>query len=287
MSVQPATEPPRSERVRRAELDAFDAADLDMNGLAVLGGPANVIMQLAVPAVGYGVYESKVESGALFKHPIKRTRTTLSYLAVAGMGSPKVRRAYRKAVNTAHVQVRSSDESPVEYNAFDAKLQLWVAACLYKGWEDVERLYGDPANITEERYRQGAVFGTTLQMPLEMWPATRADFEEYWQSTIAELEIDETIRGFLHSISRGEFAGPVVSKLTGWYLQLMTIGFLPQEFRDKMDLQFTPAQERAFKAHNAVARFVSQRTPAVIQRLPFTLLLADVRWRMRTGRPLV
>lgn len=134
-----------------------------------------MIAQLTLPAVGYGVYESKVETGNLFKHPVKRTRTTLTYLAVAAMGDAELRRKYRHAVSKSHAHVRSSSSSPVKYNAFDAKLQLWVAACLYRGWEDMIRLYGDPSVITEEAYRQGAIMGTTLQMPPEMWPATRAD----------------------------------------------------------------------------------------------------------------
>lgn len=293
MTVQPHFDQPAAParsngaRIDRTELDALDTSALVINGLAVLAGPANVVMQLAVPAVGYGVYESRVESGQLFKHPVKRTRTTLSYLAVATMGSPEVRRAYRKAVNTAHVQVRSTDDSPVEYNAMSAELQKWVAACLYKGWEDAERTYGDPSTITEESYQAGKVYGTTLQMPPEMWPATREDFEEYWQSTIGAVEIDDTIRGYLEDISLAKFAGPVVSRLFGWFTQTMTIGFLPQEFRDKMRLQPTPAQQRTFDTFNKVLAKIARHTPEPILRLPFTLLLADVKWRMRTGRPLI
>ena len=52
-------------------------------GVALLAGPANVIMQLARPGVGYGVKESRVESGRVDRHPIKRARTTFTYLAVA------------------------------------------------------------------------------------------------------------------------------------------------------------------------------------------------------------
>ena len=52
-------------------------------GVALLAGPANVIMELARPGVGYGVLESRVESGRADRHPIKRARTTFTYLAVA------------------------------------------------------------------------------------------------------------------------------------------------------------------------------------------------------------
>ena len=54
---------------------------------SMAGAAANVVMQLGWPEVGYGVMESKVESGALMKHPWKRARTTSQYLAVAVLGT--------------------------------------------------------------------------------------------------------------------------------------------------------------------------------------------------------
>ena len=272
----------------RAEMDALPGFGKDgVTGAAVLAGSANVIMQLALPAVGYGVYESRVDTGNLFKHPIKRTRTTLSYLAVAGFGSADDRKAYRRAVGRSHAKVHSTESSPVEYNAFDPALQLWVAACLYKGFEDTERIFGNPASMTEEVYQNGAVMGTTLQMPREMWPATRADFETYWNETVETLEIDPVIREHLMSIARAEFLGPVVSTLFGWWFELLTIGFLPENFREKMDVTLAPWQRTVFDAHNKVVAAIIRRVPPVIRAFPLNLLLADVRWRIRTGRPLV
>ena len=54
-----------------------------MSGMALAAAAANVVMQLSRLPVGHGVVESTVESGRLDKHPIKRTRTTLSYLMIA------------------------------------------------------------------------------------------------------------------------------------------------------------------------------------------------------------
>src|ERR1700756_2971731 len=106
-------------------------ADL-LNPAAVLLPAANVIMQLSAPPVGYGVLESPVDSGNVYKHPYKRARTTGTYLAAATVGTDKDREAIRQAVDAAHARVRSTPESPVPYNAFDPALQLWVAACLYR-----------------------------------------------------------------------------------------------------------------------------------------------------------
>lgn len=270
----------------RAETDSAPGDLLEMPGISAMAGAANVIMQLALPAVGYGVAESKVESGNLFKHPIKRGRTTLAYLAVAVNGTPADRRAYRRAVGHSHAHVRSSESSPVQYNAFDPALQLWVAACLYKGWEDMQVLYGDPGAITEEAYQQGSLMGTTLQMPREMWPATRADFQEYWDTTVAGLEIDDTIRELLVSIAKFEFLPKPVSMLIGDFGLFLTTGYLPPEFRDKMNLTWTARQQRLFDAHNWLARTIVQRLPRPLRAFPFNAYLWDTRRRIKAGKPL-
>src|SRR6202008_3664204 len=108
---------------------ATRVADL-LNPAAPLLPAANVIMQLSLPGVGYGVLESPVDSGNVYKHPIKRARTTGTYLAVATIGTESDRELMRGAVDVAHRQVRSKAASPGSYKPFDPKLQLWVASCL-------------------------------------------------------------------------------------------------------------------------------------------------------------
>ncbi len=128
---------------------------------------ANIIMQLAQLPVGRGVAESKVDSGNLYKHPIKRGRTTFGYVMIAVFGTDEERDALAQAVTDVHRQVRSGPGDPVRYNAFDPKLQLWVAACIYRGFEDAyEVLYGPPpAELFDVVYRHGARVATMLQVP--------------------------------------------------------------------------------------------------------------------------
>lgn len=134
-------------------------------------------MQMSWAEVGYGVAESRVESGSPVRHPWKRLHTTAQYLAVAILGTDEERAAYREAVNTAHRQVRSTAESPMPYNAFNRELQLWVAACLLIFYEDTHQLlYGKLTDEQAEGFCQSAMpIGTTLQVLEEQWPATRAD----------------------------------------------------------------------------------------------------------------
>jgi len=209
-------------------------------GMALLLGPANVIMQLARPGVGYGVMESRVESGRVDLHPIKRARTTFTYLAVAMAGSDAQKAAFRRAVNRAHAQVYSTPDSPVEYNAFDPDLQLWVAACLYKGGVDFYRMFvGELDEQDADRhYRDGMVLGTTLQVPPEMWPPDRAAFDRYWQDQLDKVHIDDSVRDYLYPIAVGRVRAVTLPeplrRLPERLALLLTTGFLPQRFRDEM-----------------------------------------------------
>ena len=211
-------------------------------GAALLAGPANVIMQLSRPGVGYGVVESRVESGRTDLHPIKRARTTFTYLAVAILGSDEQKAAYRSAVNTAHRQVYSTPDSPVKYSAMDKNLQLWVAACLFKGALDVYRMVvGELDDETaEEFYRQGMTMGTTLQVTPEMWPADRAAFDKYWQESLDQVHIDDTVREYLFPIAAARLKGlqlpGLLQRRSEALALLITTGFLPQRFRDEMRL---------------------------------------------------
>ena len=84
---------------------------LSMTG-ARLAGSANFTMQLAWPGVGYGVMNSRVHDGSAMKHPLKRARTTFTYIAVAMLGTDDERAAYRKAVTGYWWKRRGRQLSP-------------------------------------------------------------------------------------------------------------------------------------------------------------------------------
>jgi uncharacterized protein (DUF2236 family) len=146
-----------------------------INPAAVLAPAANVIMQLSLPGVGYGVLESPVDSGNVYKRPFKRARTTGTYLAAATLGTDADRALIRDEVDRVHALVRSKASSPLRYNAFDSRLQLWVAACLYRYYIDQhEFLYGPLDDESADAiYRDARKLGTTLQVRDSMWPADR------------------------------------------------------------------------------------------------------------------
>ena len=275
---------------RRARGAGFDDG---LMGVALLAGPANVIMQLARPGVGYGVKESRVESGRVDLHPIKRARTTFTYLAVATKGTDAQKAAFRRAVNGAHAQVYSTAESPVRYHAFDEDLQLWVAACLYKGGVDVYRLFvGELDDETaDQHYRDGMHLGTTLQVPPEMWPADRAAFDRYWAESLEKVHIDDAIREYLYPIAANRISGVklprALARRSEELALLITTGFLPQRFRDEMRLPWDETRQRRFDRLIRVLSLVNHALPSPVRQFPFNVLLLDVDRRIRKGLPLI
>ncbi|WP_280318550.1 oxygenase MpaB family protein [Nocardia wallacei] len=256
---------------------------------AFLGGAANVIMQLSHPPVGYGVLESTVDSGKVTLHPLKRLRTTLTYLAVAWMGTDADRAAYRDAVNGSHRPVHSKPGAPVKYNAFDPKLQLWVAACLYWGVDDLYTRMRGPMEpgLAEEFYRYSARLGTTLQMRPEMWPADRAAFFRYWEENLAQRTIDEPVRRYFDDLIDLRMTPRPVQVVFGRFHRFTVTALLPQHLRDEMGMTWTARDERRFRLVLKAISAVWTRLPAVIRAAPLNTYLADMRLRRRLGMPLV
>lgn len=292
-AVSEVSEPQSAPR-RRSWLPQVTCTDNMMMGAALLAGPANVVMQLASPGVGYGVLESPVESGRVDRHPIKRARTTFTYLVVATQGSEAQKAAFREAVNGAHRQVRSTADSPVRYNAFDPALQLWVGACLYKGQVDIHRIFlgeMDDEHADRHYHGEGKAMATMLQVPEEMWPPDRAAFDKYWQEQLDRVHIDDTVRDYLYPIAasrmRGmSLPGPLQRRSERLAL-LITTGFLPQRFRDEMRLPWDAAKQRRFDRLMSVLQMGNNLMPRFVRGFPFNVLLWDVDRRIRTGRPLV
>jgi uncharacterized protein (DUF2236 family) len=268
-----------------------------ISGLAFMAAGANVVMQLARLPVGHGVALSKVDSGRVDKHPLKRLRTTSAFLVIALLGTEEERLAMREEINRAHTAVRSEPTDPVQYNAFDPELQLWVAACLYKGAEDIYTLYHgrpDPGVIDNVLYPHSKRLGTTLQVSEEMWPADRAAFEEYWNAGIAKIELDDLTRGYLQGIANLSFVvaplgilGAPLRPLLRPLGRFLTLGFLPQPFRGELGLPWDDRRQRRFDAFMGVAVRVSRRLPRPLREFPLNGYLWDTRRRIRKGRRIV
>ena len=250
---------------------------------------ATVIMQLSLPGVGYGVLESPVDRGNVYKHPFKRARTTGTYLAVATIGTETDRLLIRAAVDGAHRQVRSKSSSPVSYNAFDPKLQLWVAACLYRYFVDQHEFLHGPLDddMADAVYHDAKRLGTTLQVPEGLWPPDRVAFDEYWKRSLEELRIDPPVRRHLYGVAGLAFLPWPLRAIGGQMNLFVTTGFLADEFRAHMQLSWTPSQQRRFEWLLTGLRLADRIIPRQLWLLGYEVYLRDMRSRARRGRRIV
>ena len=260
-----------------------------IDSIGAASGVANVIMQLSGPEVGWGVRESRVDTGNVYKHPLKRARTTFQYLAVATVGTEQDKRLYREAVDRVHRLVHSTPESRVKYSAMDPQLQMWVAACLYVGFEDVfEWLHGPLTDADREAFYASAhTLGTSLQVRREQWPATRADFDDYWREGISRVRFDAPVAEHLVGLTELRMLPQPTTLLFGRANKWITTGFLHREFRDELGLPWSPRDQRRFEKFLAATARLNGMLPEVVRTFSYRVLLMELRWRIRTGRPLV
>ncbi|WP_288337475.1 oxygenase MpaB family protein [uncultured Gordonia sp.] len=259
-------------------------------------GVANIIMQLSLPPVGAGVNESRVVSGSPRRYPMKRTRTTGTYLAVALLGTEDEKNQLRAEVAQMHKPVVSTPDSPVRYSGNSPDLQLWVAACLFRFYLDQYTiLYGDLTTAElDVLVRAGEPLATGVNVRPASWPQTWAEFTQYWEGMQAHLSISAEVKRDFETLSNMEFVleawGPLgrpFPLLLGKHYQFMTRANLPPRFRELMGWDWTDRDQRNFD--RALARMrVLDRVGG--RQLALGLLwsyMIDFRLRRRLGIPVL
>lgn len=278
---------------RPAERDLTEIDSLlDLSsGLWMWLAGANVIMQLANPAVGYGVLESRVESGRADTHPVKRARTTALYLAVATIGNDDDKEFIHREVKRIHDEVFSTSDSPVRYSGNSRQLQLWVALCLIRFFVDQYELLYRELNAAEREHVLALAkpLATVLNVPDADWPATWAEYEERFAEGMVSSGIDAPVRRMLDElcafeIFNGKFlgAGDMVQRAVGPTHHSFTRFGVPAETREHMHWEITPADLRRKRRINTVARAADKVVPMPLKKA-YTIALWDMRIRRRLG----
>ena len=255
-------------------------ADFVGEAVMLAGAGSAVMYQLARKEVGLGV----VEHSTTLDRPLDRLRTTLTYVYVMALGRDEERRAVAAMVDRQHAPVRS----PGRYSAFDPALQLWVAATLARTGEMIrERVFGPMDPATRERvYRESWVFGTALQVTPDAWPPTRAEFEDYWQDSVALLAPDPAVQRYARVLLSSR-AVPLPLRPAQPLQSLVTRGNLDARTRDVLALPWSPRDQVRYDRFWRLVPPVYRRIPRGVRQLPAGMVLADVRRRLRSGRRVI
>lgn len=225
------------------------------------GAGSAILLQLANPAIGYGV----ARHSDFVNDPLKRLHGTLSYIYALSNGTVQQRRTMQAQVQRAHLPVKSAGEPQVpSYHASDPKLQLWVTATLYVSASQTYDAVFPALSAAEAEsvYQSYSVLGTALGMPAPLWPATRADFSHYWDQELQQLSVDETVRQVATDLLAAKNA-PLWVKVLMPLARFLTAGMLPPQVRGMFALPWSPRKERnlsrLFRVTGVFVRFTPRR----------------------------
>jgi uncharacterized protein (DUF2236 family) len=254
--------------------------DFIEEAMLLLGAGSTVLYQLALPGVGRGV----AEHSTTLERPIDRLRTTLTYVYVMTTGTPEERDAVAAMVNKVHATVRGQG-----YTAFDRDLQLWVAATLaHNGIFIHELVHGPMSAASKERiYRDSQIFGTALQVRSEDWPATYADFEKYWDHTLAtQLSSEPLVRDYVRKLlsTRGQ---PWLLRPAIGLQNLVTRGNLPPGVREVLGLTWSWREQKFYDLFWSVHNLVYPLLPRFVRFAHARVVMRDFRRRMREGKRVI
>jgi uncharacterized protein (DUF2236 family) len=200
-----------------------------------------VLLQIAHPGVGKGV---GLHSNFSYRF-IERHENTVMYIYTMVFGNAEMKAKMKAFVDKRHKYVNDNKRGKT-YNALDPKLQLWVAFTLYITYVPAyEELFGKFTDEEREQVLQEfSIMGTSLQVPLHMWPRSVAEADKYYEHIVNDvLEITEPCKKTTYELRNAASYVP-------WYLKpIMSVTVpmhwnasterLPQRARDLYNLQST------------------------------------------------
>ncbi|RFA10028.1 hypothetical protein B7R54_13045 [Subtercola boreus] len=253
--------------------------NLAAEAVLLAGGGRAILMQIANPAVGYGV----AAHSDFANRPLERLANTVTYAYATVFASPAELAAVVARVNRAHAPVVSRPGEPGErpgnsYNAFDSRAQLWVAATLYQTALTVyEKTFGplapEDAEVVYQRY---GVLGSALQMPAGMWPADLTAFRAYWMTAVSELRVTDPARRVAHDLLHPRTA-PLWLRAAMPLVRLVTTGLLDDDLRRAFVLPWSSRSQRRFDRLFRVAAIIYPRLPRRLRQLPRDRYLKALR----------
>ena len=219
-------------------------------GTLLLGGGRAILLQVADPVVGHAV-----ASHSDFAHrPQHRLNNTLTYVYGVMLGTPAQRELVARYTRRAHEGIPG---------ATDPDRQLWVAATLYQTAVQVyERVHAplSPADA-QAVLTSYAALATTLEVPLDRWPATPQLFDAYWADAVAALDVGPLARQVAHDLFHPVTA-PLWMRAALPLAALLTADLLDAPLRDAFGMPWSRHRARRASAAWAVIRVLARILPA-------------------------
>jgi len=243
--------------------------ELVIDGIYLTGGQFAILCQFAHPGLAEGSYKH-----SNFAYRImNRLKTTARFLNACVFGTQAEKEAIFSVIHAAHKQVTGEN-----YYADDPELHKWTAATLFVALVVVhETFFGKMSREKQEAlYRESAVYGTSLRMPPEMWPATLDDFWAYWNHSIQTLEVTDWAR----SLGK-DLLWPKAMPVWSWpnlpVARLLTIHWLPERLQREYGFEITPLNTCMYHFLVGYIAFWYPKLPRAIREYPSRYYIKDMK----------
>ncbi|KAB8259932.1 hypothetical protein BDV32DRAFT_123683 [Aspergillus pseudonomiae] len=202
------------------------------------------------------------------------SRIYYSLLYIQGVcGTPEERNCVSRIVNKAHRGVRGRN-----YNAMEPKQQLWVASCFFIATLTVQETFFGllDEQSTEALYQDASRFGTSLQMPLEMWPESIHKFWEYWNHEIRHFEATPAVFSVARDVLYPHNL-PFWIWVASPILRIFTIHWLPEAYRARYGLRTTWVTSLVYGTCVFILRWVYPLLPEFLRHCHVYYLKRELR----------
>jgi uncharacterized protein (DUF2236 family) len=233
------------------------------------GGQFAIICQFAHPGLAEGSYKHSNFANRI----LNRLQTTARFLNAAVYGTVEEKEAIFSVIHSAHAEVKGEN-----YYADDPELHKWTAATLFVSLLVVhETFFGKISREKQEAlFKESAIYGTSLRMAPEMWPATLGEFWKYWDHNIQNLVVTDWARSLVRDLLWPKNM-PLWLRPTLPVARLMSIHWLPERFQREYGLKTSPFRTGMFHIVVGYTSLVYPLVPRPLRELPYTMYMKDMK----------
>lgn len=244
------------------------------DGIFLLGGQYAILCQFAHPGLAQGTFEHSNFSSRL----LNRLKTTARFLNAAVYGTLEEKEAIFSVIHGAHTSVKGEN-----YYADDPELHKWTAATLFMSLVVVhEAFFGKLSREKlEALFKESAIYGTSLRMPSEMWPATLDDFWVYWNHNIETLKITDWAKSLCKDLLYPKHI-PLFIKPVSPVSRLLTINWLPERLCRDYGLKITPFKRAAYHFVVGYVALTYPHFPKKLKTMPSRYYMKDMKKALKT-----
>jgi tritrans,polycis-undecaprenyl-diphosphate synthase [geranylgeranyl-diphosphate specific] len=224
--------------------------------VVMIGGWCAILLQLYHPQIAAAIRDHSQFRDA----PFKRWLRTILFLEITLNGSSREKGNLTDWLNRMHKPVHGTLQAegavanlpPETSYGFTEDLQLWVVATLAFAFLEFHRVFGTPLEENEKDLicSEFMMIAYRLGVPLERLPLTYAEYEQYFNRMLEQIEVSSTTQQMVTALFQGGvmFQGAVMGNTRMFQLLnrgavLLGFSLLPQRMREVLGIQLSFSQK--------------------------------------------